>query len=195
VLALRIDAERALAPVVSFELRCHTVAPRRIPQRLFGQATVEAERIDKAAARVAELFDDLSYSRIGSPRLLDSHRSGAFELVRFPAPASRDVHTETQRTQTQALRVFRPPLAVKLDAGGAVPALHEVTTLQGKSASINGSRLEVIACSGPWRTSGEWWQESRWSWDEWDVELSDGSLCRLVHDMAEDKWYVRGRWD
>jgi hypothetical protein len=34
-----------------------------------------------------------------------------------------------------------------------------------------GVRAEVIAASGPWRTSGNWWGEGVWQHDEWDIEI------------------------
>ncbi len=35
---------------------------------------------------------------------------------------------------------------------------------------FQGMRGEVAAASGPWRTSGDWWQEA-WDQAEWDVEV------------------------
>jgi hypothetical protein len=32
-------------------------------------------------------------------------------------------------------------------------------------------RGEVVAASGPWRSSGDWWQEDPWHQDEWDLEI------------------------
>ena len=37
--------------------------------------------------------------------------------------------------------------------------------------SFRGMRGEVVAASGPWRTSGDWWQEDPWQQDEWDLEI------------------------
>jgi hypothetical protein len=32
-------------------------------------------------------------------------------------------------------------------------------------------RGDVVAVSGPWRSSGDWWQENAWHQDEWDLEI------------------------
>ena len=37
--------------------------------------------------------------------------------------------------------------------------------------SFSGMRGEVVATSGPWRTSGDWWREDRWEHDEWDIDV------------------------
>jgi hypothetical protein len=46
---------------------------------------------------------------------------------------------------------------------------------------------------GPWRVSGEWWSPRPWLQDEWDVELADGTLCRLAHDGSA--WCLEGIYD
>ena len=32
-------------------------------------------------------------------------------------------------------------------------------------------RRKVLAQAGPWRNSGDWWSETSWARDEWDVAL------------------------
>ena len=34
----------------------------------------------------------------------------------------------------------------------------------------------MLTASGPWRTTGEWWTETRWVRDAWDIDLSDGGV-------------------
>jgi protein ImuB len=52
----------------------------------------------------------------------------------------------------------------------------------------------VRASAGPWRTSGFWWSRDGASWqrEEWDVELPDGALYRLVRDRAKSVWEIEG---
>ena len=40
--------------------------------------------------------------------------------------------------------------------------------------SFNGVHGEVVAASGPWRTSGDWWREDGWEHDEWDIDVRFG---------------------
>ena len=55
----------------------------------------------------------------------------------------------------------------------------------------------VEQAAGPWRTSGAWWDAASPAWDrdEWDVALSDGSVCRLFHDRITDRWFLDGILD
>jgi protein ImuB len=60
----------------------------------------------------------------------------------------------------------------------------------------------VIACAGPWRTSGDWWNQdagrsevgnptsAAWDRDEWDVSLNDGAIYRIFRDRASDGWFI-----
>ena len=55
----------------------------------------------------------------------------------------------------------------------------------------------VVTCAGPWRTSGRWWalDRSGWDRDEWDVELTDGSVYRLARDRSSGGWVIEGTVD
>ena len=57
----------------------------------------------------------------------------------------------------------------------------------------------VVACAGPWRTSGDWWWaetvgetagRAGWNRDEWDVALSDGAVYRVFRDRDTDRWFI-----
>ena len=60
----------------------------------------------------------------------------------------------------------------------------------------------VTRCTGPWRTSGNWWAGEAggvppiqpvlpaWSRDEWDVALNDGAVYRIFQDRVTDAWFI-----
>ena len=97
------------------------------------------------------------------------------------------------RAPRALLRRFRRPLAARMWIESGRPA--RVTARA--SAGLNGG---IVSCAGPWRTSGEWWATAgrrprHWDVDEWDVALADGTVCRLHHDRAADRWSIGGVWD
>ena len=53
----------------------------------------------------------------------------------------------------------------------------------------------MVAAAGPWQTSGEWWSETAWAREEWDIALPDGVACRLTRDCATDAWTVDAVYD
>jgi protein ImuB len=71
-----------------------------------------------------------------------------------------------------AVRRMRPPRSVEVTVDAGAPAHLRAAGLAGR----------IIAGAGPWRVSGEWWTEAPFVQDEWDVELDDGTLCRLARD-------------
>lgn len=84
-----------------------------------------------------------------------------------------------------------------------MPATVELR--DGRPALVNfrGMRGSVVAASGPWRTSGDWWREDGWHNDEWDLEIhfhpnsasARRGLYRIYFDSIRQSWFVRGMYD
>lgn len=71
-----------------------------------------------------------------------------------------------------AMRRLRPPRPVEVALAGGIPAHLRAAGLTGR----------IVAGAGPWRISGDWWTDAPFARDEWDVELADGTLCRLARE-------------
>jgi protein ImuB len=66
----------------------------------------------------------------------------------------------------------------------AALACHSVQQAQGR----------IVQTRGPWRRSGEWWDnDAAWAREEWDVELDRGGLYRLTR--TRDGWWLEGIYD
>jgi len=121
---------------------------------------------------------------IGAPALLDTHRPDAIALREYhPHPDRLSRRARGGSAPVLALRRFRPP----------APAA--VTLASGRPVAVRSGRLagRIVAGVGPWRSSGDWWTQRPWLQDEWDVELADGTLCRLAHDGSD--WHLAGIYD
>jgi protein ImuB len=70
-------------------------------------------------------------------------------------------HSSPAGQPSSGFRIFRP----------APPASVEMRDGRPARVSFRGRRGDVVAASGPWRTSGDWWREDSWHQDEWDVEI------------------------
>ena len=66
-----------------------------------------------------------------------------------------------------AFRVFRPALPARVEVRQGCPA----------RVAFPGMRGRVVAASGPWRCSGDWWSEDAWQSDEWDIEVQFEPHC------------------
>jgi protein ImuB len=162
-------------------------APGRVLQySLLERARPSPETLATLTARLGAL---VGTSRSGSPALLDSHRPDAFELRRFTDDSKVDVHTRCDDPQRpkMVLRRFRPPMAIRVNVERGRPRRVAIDR-----RGMPGGHVEQSA--GPWRSSGAWWKETARSWnrDEWDVVLSDGSVCRLFHERDTGRWFMEG---
>ncbi len=176
-IALESRPPRGIVAAITLRARPARVPPAQVS--LTDRSRPSPRLVTATLARLAAL---VGVQRLGVPALLDSHRPDAVRLEPFsgkqkePSPAPR-------RLPLLTLRRLRPPLP----AG--------VTLASGRPVSLRSDRLtsRIVASAGPWRSSGEWWSESPLAQDEWDVELADGTLCRLAHDGSV--WRLEGVYD
>jgi protein ImuB len=172
------------------------------------------EKLELTLARIASVVNSTGKQagteRVGSPELLDTHRSEGFRMKHFvaPAPKYNQQAEPAQQAPLTALRIFRPPLPVAVAVRDGRPAR---LTCEGCS-TLTGN---VIWTAGPWRSSGEWWEPvtpeppitdvrdpavksgiSGWARNEWDlaIERDNGIvLCRVY--CAGGQWYAEGTYD
>ena len=166
-------------------VRALTVAAEPTPARtlqlgLLDPAQPAPERLAETLARLREWT---TAGRVGAARLLDSHRPGAFVLESFaPGPVSAG-RMRPPLWPRVSLRVFRPPLPAQVRLDQATPIY----------LAAPGIRGDVRERAGPWRASGDWWDEA-WSREEWDVALDRG-VYRIFRDRLRGGWFVEGELD
>ena len=169
-------------------------APGRVVQcSLLARAEPAPEQLSTLLARLIALMGG---GRCGAASLVDSHRSGAFEMRPFDPNSHQPSAISRRPTRVAVLRRFRIPLAVRVRDERGRP----VRMIPGDRGIGGGT---VARSAGPWRTSGHWWtpqssvvshQSSVESWDhdEWDVALSDGGVYRIYRDRAHGGWFLAG---
>jgi protein ImuB len=170
LLRLQLQGDPPTAPIQKIYMTADAAAPRVTQNGLFVPSGPDPEKLEVTIARLAKLVGE---GNLGCPQLLDSHRPESFRMVRFvPSlgnekkaahrsagilPARGPLKTNT----VQGFRAIRPPQMVRVELRSGQPA----------RVYLRGMRGEVVAASGPWRSSGDWWQEDSWHQDEWDLEL------------------------
>ncbi len=174
--------------------------PARVWQwSLLTRARPSAEALATLLARLTALMGE---SRVGAPRLVDSHRPGAFDMVNFldavdrkpdtRMPPARVLLESARSTRPLIVRRFRLPIPARVSVSQDRP-VRIATDRRGMSGGM-------VACAiGPWRTSGAWWRPRTpvrsWDHDEWDVELSDGGVYRVSRDRELNRWAIEGTID
>lgn len=193
LLRLRLQANPPKAPIQQLRMRAEPDRPVALQGGLFLPAVPDPDKLELTLARIASIVGE---SNVGSPELLDSHRSDAFRMQNFSASSSVSSSLPSTPEGTEdskiGFRFVRPPMPANVTFQGGRPVR---ISFQGKSGN-------VIQASGPWRASGEWWEENAWQEDAWDLELSfpDGvsdtsAVYCIVFDSLQKKWFVRGSYD
>jgi protein ImuB len=188
LLQLDLKAHPPGAPVAKIILRIEPAKPRPAQNGLFIPSSPEAEKLELTLARIRGVVGE---GRVGSPELLDTHRREAFEMKHFTPATQKNGNGSAPKDLVTALRIFRPPVAVKVDHQNG--SLSHISATKRKQ--ISG---EVLWAAGPWRSSGDWWEQDSWIRDEWDIALREQTgiaLYRLVHDLVEGNWMLEGEYD
>jgi len=194
------------APIIKIHLAAEPVHPRPGQGGLFLPPSPEPEKLELTIARIAEIVGE---DKVGSVEMRDTHRPEGFCIKRFGHRASaadakargkdefRTLSAQSGEACSSAedlvtaLRLFRPKVAVKVVMCDGKPG--RITCPGGKG--IDG---EILWAAGPWRSSGDWWENEGWARDEWDIAIPGESgiaLYRLVRDLLSGKWLVEGSYD
>jgi protein ImuB len=141
----------------------------------------EPEKLQTILARLTALVGS---ENVGSPELLDTHRPDAYQMLPFTAieRAPREIETRN----TLAFRRYRPVVPARVQ-------LEQARPVRVETSSMGGLGGKVQQAAGPWKSSGDWWGDQRWSREEWDIALSDGGLYRLY--QAWGNWFLEGEYD
>jgi protein ImuB len=181
---------------VKVRSRMEPAKPRPSQNGLFLPCTPEPEKLELTLARISGVVGE---GRVGSPELLDTYRREAFEIRHFTPSLANLAEPREPKTLVTALRIFRPAVMVAVAHEGGRPthvsSQERARFYEQDSRQIDG---EVLWAAGPWRSSGDWWEEDAWLRDEWDIAVqqrSEIALYRLVHDLVGGEWMVDGSYD
>ena len=208
LLRLQLQSDPPKSPIQKIMLTADAAAPRVAQGGLFAPPAPDPEKLELTIARLAQLVGD---ANVGSPELVDTHRDENFRVRRFAAvrenakprqkngkPLPMEVK---ERTPVAGFRAMRPSLPVRVEVRDEQPA----------RVCVEGTYGNVMAASGPWRSSGDWWQEDSWSQDEWDVAIDFARVARrpakhtaawpayavyrIYYDTLRRAWFLRGLYD
>jgi protein ImuB len=194
LILLDLESHPPPAAIDAVDLRLEVTPGRIVQGSLLARAVPSPEQVSTLMARLTALCGD---GRVGAPVLLDTHdgRQCAIKPFRVPPDTMRAAASaaiaEDERAGRAApyLRRLRLPIAARVTTAHGAPVRVVLSHTGGG---------DVRACAGPWRTSGAWWdlrKTATWDRDEWDVELTDGAVYRLVRHRDTGRWEVDGIFD
>jgi protein ImuB len=195
LLRLRLQGKPPNAAVQKLWMYADPDCALAIQGKLFRPATPDPEKLELTLARIANVVGE---NNVGSAEILDSYRPDTFRMQKFsPLPFLENREKDAANlweglaNAKISFRYFRPPL----------PAYVELDEYCPVKVSWKGNTGKVVRASGPWRLSGQWWEENPWNEDAWEVELGfsgkselSGVYC-IVFNALQKRWFVRGSYD
>jgi protein ImuB len=120
----------------------------------------------------------------------------AFTFRRFAAgaqvaPPDSSLLALHEDNAVTALRIFRPPRRASVTLRNGTPSFIDC-------AKRPAARGDVLWAAGPWRSSGDWWEQEGWARDEWDIAVQQNAAIafyRLVRDLLSGRWFLEGEYD
>jgi protein ImuB len=220
LLRLSLEAQPPAAPVEEIHLAAVAEQLRPVQLDLLRPNGPAPARLAITLAKLTALCGD---DRVGTPIVADSHDPGAYGCAPF-APGSSEAANSTSHIPDPKFR-SNPQVSESLGSGtwdmefkatrpcGRV-ALRAVRPARMLEVFEDAGRLDfvrlsgshehdvtyrcqgrVVTAAGPWRVQGEWWRESSFHRDYYDVQLSDGAVYRIYFEHQQNQWFVDGVYD
>lgn len=198
LLQLDLEAHPPRLPVISVRI---TIVPAKSRSRQFGLFRPLSPDPQRLEVTLAKIQNTVGEGRAGAPVLLDTHSSNSFHQCSFVLPEIPDRHSRKENPATVAMRIYRPPLMASVEFREGKPVL----------LGCSGMRRRVLAFAGPWKRKGDWWSETEWAREEWDMKVrtlhprfhkesaaaseEETALYRVYKDLQAKRWFIEGIYD
>jgi protein ImuB len=180
MLQTHLENFKSESPIIAVALEAEATKPGQQQFSLFESALRDPTQLSETLARLTGL---LGAERVGTPVLEDTHRPDTFRLEPFSWELPEPKATSEAPAPTFALRRFR-------QASPAAVLLEKNQPVHLRTAVLKGA---VVTQNGPYRASGNWWDEKMWTRGEWDLQLETGTLCRC--HQTNETWEIDGIYD
>ncbi len=195
ILRLKLQSDPPQAAILEVFLEAEPTRARTPQHHLFqAKAVSNPEMLPRTLARLQALVGD---GNVGSPTLLNSHHPDAVRIRPFQLVESRKRKRKKRRLDPidSPEKEISSFLLIKQGAECAPLSLRRIRPPVPALIRPN----QILVRAGPWRSSGEWWtgtsETKGWSHDQWDIEFTDGAVCRVFWDHDRSGWFVDGIYD
>jgi protein ImuB len=185
LLHLDLEAHPPQAAILAVALYAEPGSTSKVQLGLFAPQLPEPSRLDVTLARIRSIVGD---ENVGRAVLTDTHRPDGFRMEPFSVSSveSSEIPPAPLRP---AMRRLRPAEAAFVTVQKERPAAF----------MFRERRYVVEQAYGPWLTGGEWWNQSLWGCEQWDLvaRATDGVMlcCCLIRDVLRDQWRMVALYD
>jgi len=185
LLHLDLEAHPPPAAVLTVAIDAEPGSTSKVQLGLFSPQLPEASRLDVTLARIRAIVGE---ENVGSAVLVDTHAPDGFKMESFAVPSS-EAETPTTECLRGAVRQLRPPETIQVTLEAWRPVRF----------NFRGQRYIVDRAYGPWLAGGDWWQQTLWGHEQWDLvaQTEAGAMLCLcaVRDLMHGCWQVAALYD
>jgi protein ImuB len=184
LLHLDLEAHPPHAAILTVVLHAEPGNTNKVQLGLFSPQLPEPGRLDVTLARIAALVGE---GNVGQAVLRDTHTPEGFHMEAFQINSAT---SESLSPQSHVcLRQLRPPQPISVLLESGCP----------RSFFFRNQRHVVERAYGPWLKGGEWWNETIWGQEQWDLiaRTQDNTLlfCCVIRDLMKDQWQMVALYD
>jgi protein ImuB len=184
LLHLDLEAYPPAAPILGVALHAESGSTSKVQLGLFSPQLPEAARLDVTLARIRAIVGE---GNVGRVVLEDAHAPESFRIEPFTV-SSGDSPVDVSVPRA-SLRQLRPPESTSVILENSQPVRF----------FFRSERYTVEHAYGPWLAGGEWWKQTLWGMEQWDLiaRTQDGSVlyCCMMRDMMRNEWHLAGLYD
>ncbi len=185
LLHLDLEAHPPQAAILALTLTAEPGRTSKVQLGMFTPQLPESARLDVTLARIRAIVGE---ENVGCAVLRDTHQQDGFRMEPFSIPSGKPSAILLSQSRA-AVRQLRPAESISLTLQSERP----------KTFVFREQRYIVERVYGPWLTSGEWWNQSLWGWEQWDLvaRSHDGAMlcCCVVHDLTHGCWEMAALYD
>jgi protein ImuB len=186
LLHLDLEAHPPQAGIVSLALTAEPGSTSTVQLGMFSPQLPEPARLDVTLARIRAIVGE---DCVGRAVLRDTHQPDGFHMEPFTVPARGSPREPSGRPNRAAMRACRP----------AENVLVSLRDQRPESFLFREKHYGVEQAYGPWLQSGDWWNPTLWSLQQWELiaRSRDGSqlCCCLTHELRQGSWQMVGLYD
>jgi protein ImuB len=185
LLHLDLEAHPPQASILGVALHAEPGCFSKVQLGIFSPQLPEATRLDVTLARIRAIVGE---GNVGRVVLEDTHAPEGFHIEPFIVPSGNPTEI-TPPEQRGAARQLRPPETVSVALQSSRPA----------TLFFREQRYAIEQAYGPWLAEGDWWNQTLWGFEQWDVvaRAQDGSLlcCCMMRDLMQGEWQMAALYD
>lgn len=185
LLHLEVEAHPPQAAILAVALDAEPGSTGKVQLGLFSPQFPEAVRLDVTLARIRAIVGE---NCVGRAVLQDTHAPEGFRMEPFTLPSGDSAGIGSAQPRV-SMRQLRPPEPASVTLRNSKPATF----------FYRERRYAVEHAYGPWLAGGDWWNQTLWGLEQWDLvaRAQDGPIlcCCMMRDLMRNQWQIAALYD